>query len=157
VSVPPQERARPYAVANGQVVQGDTFIGAVRAADLLNDQAARLAAVEAARAKDCVEWEKRVQEQYQARLRDAGRLRAVEAALRETWFREPGAEVPGLLDMDYEVAPGDGLSPDWENPRWAWQGHPWLELAGITEDECHAFFDARNAAARAALGSEGES
>ena len=57
----------------------------------------------------------------------AERVRLLEAELRRVFFA-------ALPDMDYEVGGGT-----WDKPRWAWTGHPWLELLGITEDECIQF------------------
>lgn len=68
----------------------------------------------------------------------------MERILREIWFRDPDdwdSEPPCLLNMDFEEI---GSGTTWHHPVWAWEGHPWLALLGITGDECDAFFDKRN-------------
>lgn len=55
---------------------------------------------------------------------------------------EPTREMffAALPDFDYEVKGGTA-----EEPRWAYEEHPWYEQLGITKQECDEFWDRRNA------------
>jgi hypothetical protein len=45
-----------------------------------------------------------------------------------------------LPDWDYEVSGGTG-----DEPRWAYEVHPWFAQLGITKEECEEFWGRRNA------------
>jgi hypothetical protein len=45
-----------------------------------------------------------------------------------------------LPDLDWEVKGGTA-----DEPRWAYEEHPWYEALGITQEECQRFWDERNA------------
>lgn len=48
-----------------------------------------------------------------------------------------------LPDLDYEIRGGT-----FEEPRWAWEEHPWFQALGLTRRECEDWFAARRAGGR---------
>lgn len=82
---------------------------------------------------------------YQRAEAAEARVAELEAALRSEFIRI-------LPDLDYEeIVPGseneDGSDPVY---RWAWEGHPWFALVGLTSEWC-ADYIAATAPLRARL------
>lgn len=66
-------------------------------------------------------------------LGDLERATLTEAPTRELWFSLV------LPELDFEIHGGT-----WDDPKWAWEKHPWFTSLGLTKEECHDWFDARN-------------
>jgi hypothetical protein len=68
-------------------------------------------------------------------LSDVAVLTLSQEPSREVWFESM------LRNLDYEISGGTE-----DEPRWAWQEHPWFAALGLTDDECYEAFRVWNEA-----------
>lgn len=66
-------------------------------------------------------------------LDDVAKATLTELPSRERWFSLI------LPELDFEI-PGD----TWDDPKWAWEDHPWFSELGLTKEECEYWFEHSN-------------
>lgn len=70
--------------------------------------------------KECIDWvleDNNIDEIYQITLG--------EKPSKKLWFQCI------LPTLDFEIEGGT-----WENPKWAWELHPWFKALNLTREEC---------------------